>query len=77
MQVGQVIAVIETEGEGTVESAVEEATTSPETPKEAVEIETQIAEATEVVGTATTDFSESSKFYSPLVKILQQQKVFR
>ncbi|WP_108866299.1 dihydrolipoamide acetyltransferase family protein [Aquimarina aquimarini] len=68
VQVGQVIAVIETEGEGTVESAVEEATTSPETPKEAVEIETQIAEATEVVGTATTDFSESSKFYSPLVK---------
>ncbi|WP_103864979.1 dihydrolipoamide acetyltransferase family protein [Aquimarina sp. I32.4] len=67
VQVGQAIAIIETEGEGVVDSVVEEVTTSQEAPKEAVEIETQIEEATEVVGT-TTDFSESSKFYSPLVK---------
>ena len=68
VQVGQVIAVIETEGEGSVDSAIQKTTIeTEETPKEAVVIEEQIAEVTAVTGN-TTDFSESSKFYSPLVK---------
>ncbi|EZH71775.1 diapophytoene dehydrogenase [Aquimarina atlantica] len=67
VQVGQVIAVIETEGEGAIESTPQETTAKvEETPKEAEVLETQIAE-TVVAGNAT-DFSESSKFYSPLVK---------
>lgn len=60
--VGQIIAVIETEG--VIDSTPQETTAKvEETPKEAVVLETQIAETRNV-----TDFSESSKFYSPLVK---------
>ncbi|WP_024771310.1 dihydrolipoamide acetyltransferase family protein [Aquimarina macrocephali] len=67
VQVGQVIAVIETEGEGAVDSTPQETTAKVEgTPKEAVVLETQMTE-TAVAGNAT-DFSGSSKFYSPLVK---------
>jgi 2-oxoglutarate dehydrogenase E2 component (dihydrolipoamide succinyltransferase) len=67
VQVGQVIAVIETEGEGAIESTPQETTAKvEETPKEAEVLETQIAE-TVVAGNAI-DFSGSSKFYSPLVK---------
>ncbi|WP_103070753.1 dihydrolipoamide acetyltransferase family protein [Aquimarina sediminis] len=68
VQVGQVIAVIETEGEGAVDSTPQETTAViEEAPKEAVVIEEQIVETTEAVG-STTDFSGSSRFYSPLVK---------
>jgi 2-oxoglutarate dehydrogenase E2 component (dihydrolipoamide succinyltransferase) len=67
VQVGQVIAVIEIEGEGAVDSNPQETTIkAEETPKEAVVLETQIAET--VATGNTTDFSGSSKFYSPLVK---------
>ncbi|GAA4277785.1 dihydrolipoamide acetyltransferase family protein [Aquimarina mytili] len=69
VQVGQTIAIIETEGEGGVEAASTGTTIeTEEPPKEAVVIETQITEATETVTTATSDFSEGSRFYSPLVK---------
>ncbi|WP_109298846.1 dihydrolipoamide acetyltransferase family protein [Aquimarina sp. AU474] len=69
VQVGQTIAVIETEGEGDP-STGEEATVveTTETPKEAVVIETQIAETADVRSGGAVDFSEGSKFYSPLVK---------
>ncbi|WP_438711532.1 dihydrolipoamide acetyltransferase family protein [Aquimarina muelleri] len=69
VQVGQVIAVIETEGEGSAEVATQETTSKvEETPKEAVAIETAIVKTTEEVTAGKVDFSESSKFYSPLVK---------
>ena len=69
VQVGQVIAVIETEGEGSTEVTTQETTAKvEETPKEAVAIETVIAKTTEEVTGAKVDFSESNKFYSPLVK---------
>ncbi|MDY8134088.1 dihydrolipoamide acetyltransferase family protein [Aquimarina sp. 2201CG5-10] len=69
VQVGQTIAIIETEGEGSVDIAVQETTVEVETaPKEAVAIETEIAATTETVTGSVTDFSGSSKFYSPLVK---------
>ncbi|MEW7292650.1 dihydrolipoamide acetyltransferase family protein [Aquimarina sp. 2304DJ70-9] len=70
VQVGQTIAIIETEGEGGVEEASVGTTIAvEETPKEAAVIETQIAETAETITTGgATDFSESSKFYSPLVK---------
>ncbi len=69
VQVGQTIAIIETDGEGGVEQASSGTTIEiEETPKEAVMIETQVAEATETITKATSDFSEGSRFYSPLVK---------
>ncbi|MDH7444427.1 dihydrolipoamide acetyltransferase family protein [Aquimarina sp. 2201CG14-23] len=64
VKVGETIAIIETEGEGTVAEPQETVET---TPAAAEVIETEIAAVTETV-TAKTDFSESSKFYSPLVK---------
>jgi len=70
VQVGQTIAVIETEGADVPDSgssnAVEEA--PAEVPAEAAVIETQMAETAEAVSATTADFSEGSKFYSPLVK---------
>ncbi|MEW7280069.1 dihydrolipoamide acetyltransferase family protein [Aquimarina sp. 2201CG1-2-11] len=72
IQVGQVIAVIETESNGAVEVASDsfvESTNNQEVPEEANVIETQIAEVTEVVTANTSaDFDGSTKFYSPLVK---------
>jgi len=69
VQVGQTIAIIDTEGENVDDSA--ESGTQEElhkVPKEAAIIETQIAETAEVVSGKGTDFSGASKFYSPLVK---------
>ncbi len=69
VQVGQTIAIIETEGEGIVDSSPSETTTQvEETPEEAIVLETQMAGTTEVASGGITDFSEGSKFYSPLVK---------
>lgn len=69
VQVGQVIAIIETEGEGGAEVTAQETITKVEdTPKEAVAIETAIVKTTEEVTGGKVDFSESNKFYSPLVK---------
>ncbi len=70
VKVGQTIAIIETEGEGTVESVPqetkEEVAAIPEVAAQV--IENDMAAVTEAVSTAKADFSESSKFYSPLVK---------
>ncbi|GAA4270961.1 dihydrolipoamide acetyltransferase family protein [Aquimarina gracilis] len=69
VEVGQTLAIIETEGEGVVESAsVETKVDVVEAPKEAVVLETQMEETAEVVSGTTSDFSGGSKFYSPLVK---------
>ncbi len=69
VQVGQAIAVIETDGESAdvvnEESSVVEAETAPE---EAKILETEIEETVVSTSGKTVDFSEGSKFYSPLVK---------
>jgi len=68
--VGQTIAIIETEGEGS---------TTTETPKQNVvpavvaEIEKTIVEAKDSVA-AVADFSDSDKFYSPLVKNIAKEE---
>jgi len=68
--VGQTIAIIETEGKGSV---------TAETPKQAAapaavaEIEKTIVEAKDSVA-AVTDFSDSDKFYSPLVKNIAKEE---
>ncbi|MFH6999924.1 dihydrolipoamide acetyltransferase family protein [Flavobacterium sp. FlaQc-57] len=69
VQVGQTIAIIETEGDApaekvTVESAV---------PAEAAEIEKTI-EAVKVEVSAPQDFSGSDKFFSPLVKNIAKEE---
>ncbi|MBP2830644.1 2-oxo acid dehydrogenase subunit E2 [Aquimarina sp. U1-2] len=72
VQVGQTIAIIETDGESNADSNAEQAETEIENePKEAVAIENQVLETTEAVSGSTaaaTDFSSGSRFYSPLVK---------
>ncbi|AXT56121.1 2-oxo acid dehydrogenase subunit E2 [Aquimarina sp. AD1] len=69
VKVGQTIAIIETEGEvatdASPEKIKEEVVAAPETAAQV--IENDIAAVTETV-TTKADFSESSKFYSPLVK---------
>ncbi|WP_299184508.1 dihydrolipoamide acetyltransferase family protein [uncultured Aquimarina sp.] len=66
VKVGQTIAIIEIEGEGSADTTPEES--KEEIAPATVEvIETEIATVTETV-VAKADFSESSKFYSPLVK---------
>ncbi len=69
VQVGQTIAVIKIEGEGSSDLSREETKVEvEEVPKEAVVLEAEIAEVTETVSTEGVDFSTSDKFYSPLVK---------
>ncbi len=68
VKVGQTIAVIETEGEGEIVASPETTVTEVEVPVEAVAIETEIAQTSSVAASGSVDFSESNKFYSPLVK---------
>ncbi len=69
VQVGQTIAVIETEGEGTLDAGPSETEIElEEAPLEAVAIENQVLETTEAIAAGAVDFTGSTKFYSPLVK---------
>jgi len=69
VQVGQTIAIIETEGDAPAVATQE--TTA--TPAEAVEIEKTIEVAKETVA-APQDFSGSDKFFSPLVKNIAKEE---
>jgi 2-oxoglutarate dehydrogenase E2 component (dihydrolipoamide succinyltransferase) len=70
VQVGQVIGIIETEEENLSETkSVEENAI----PKEVIEIEKTIEIAREVVS-VPQDFSNSDKFYSPLVKNIAKEE---
>ncbi|MFD2940525.1 dihydrolipoamide acetyltransferase family protein [Flavobacterium notoginsengisoli] len=71
VQVGQTIAIIETEGG---EAVITETISVEETvaPAEAVEIEKTIETVKETV--ASTDFSGSDKFFSPLVKNIAKEE---
>nr|WP_315154968.1 dihydrolipoamide acetyltransferase family protein [uncultured Flavobacterium sp.] len=68
VQVGQTIAIIETEGGAVTESVVANAI-----PEEAVAIEKAIEVAKETV-LAPVDFTESDKFLSPLVKNIAKEE---
>ncbi|WP_299898891.1 dihydrolipoamide acetyltransferase family protein [uncultured Aquimarina sp.] len=69
VKVGQTIAIIETEGEGSVDVSSAETPKEVAAPAAAAVIENDIAAVKEAVtANATADYSESSKFYSPLVK---------
>ncbi|SHG40814.1 dihydrolipoamide acetyltransferase family protein [Flavobacterium johnsoniae] len=70
VQVGQTIAIIETEG-GDAPAATPAAEVSA--PAEAVEIEKTIEAAKETV-TAPQDFAGSDKFFSPLVKNIAKEE---
>ncbi|TAF65609.1 MAG: 2-oxo acid dehydrogenase subunit E2, partial [Flavobacterium sp.] len=68
VQVGQTIAIIETEGFAVTESVV-----ANEVPEEVVAIEKAIEVAKETV-LAPVDFTESDKFLSPLVKNIAKEE---
>ena len=68
--VGQTIAIIETEGEGSVTPAAPKQESAPAA---VAEIEKTIVEVKDSVA-AVTDFSDSDKFYSPLVKNMAKEE---
>ena len=76
IQVGDVVAVIQTEGE--VQENVAEPQEEPvvETIEEepAVVLEKQMAQVQETVAFTTPDFSKSERFYSPLVKNIAKEE---
>src|SRR6056297_446915 len=77
IKVGEVVAVIQVEGE--VDSTADEsseAETVEEEPAEvpAKELETQMASVKESVSAPTPDFSSSERFYSPLVKNIAKEE---
>jgi len=68
--VGQTIAIIETEGEGSVTADVPKQEAAPAA---VAEIEKTIVDAKDSVA-AVADFSDSDKFYSPLVKNIAKEE---
>ena len=69
VQVGQTIAIIETEGGDASTTVVAESI-----PVEALEIEKSIEVVKEFVANNALDFKDSEKFYSPLVKNIAQSE---
>ena len=69
VQVGQTIAIIETEGDAPTAAIVEETSA----PAEVTTIEKTIESAQEIVS-APQDFSGSDKFFSPLVKNIAKEE---
>lgn len=70
VQVGQTIAIIETQGDASNDAAP--ATTTA--PKEAVETVAKSVEVAKETTSTTQDFSDSEKFYSPLVKNIAKEE---
>ncbi|MFI2742532.1 dihydrolipoamide acetyltransferase family protein [Zhouia sp. PK063] len=76
-QVGDVLAIIETDDDDDVTLATKEetvATDSEETATAASEIEQNIASIQETVTIPQEDFSSSDRFYSPLVKNIAKEE---
>lgn len=74
VQVGQTIAIIETEGEETASEGEEEEdqeVLQEEIQQAAKEVEKRVDEAKEITA---QDFSDSSRFYSPLVKNIAKEE---
>jgi len=74
VKVGQVIAIIETDGE--IEGGTDEADEDEQTPPVAAEVEETVenAKATASGDATSSDYSDSSRFYSPLVKNIAKQE---
>ncbi|MCR4032250.1 MULTISPECIES: dihydrolipoamide acetyltransferase family protein [Flavobacterium] len=72
VQVGQTIAIIETEGGDATTTAIDKVE-EVDAPAEAVEIEKTIEAVKETV-TTSQDFSGSEKFFSPLVKNIAKEE---
>jgi 2-oxoglutarate dehydrogenase E2 component (dihydrolipoamide succinyltransferase) len=73
VQVGQVIAYIETEGGAVTTAPVAETATEVATPAQAEALEQSIAAVKETID-APVDFSDSEKFFSPLVKNIAKEE---
>lgn len=73
VQVGQTIAIIETQGEESAQSSAEtkEEVPSEEIQEAVVEAEKRVEEAKEI---SVADFSGSDRFYSPLVKNIAKEE---
>ncbi|WP_298427045.1 dihydrolipoamide acetyltransferase family protein [uncultured Kordia sp.] len=71
VKVGQTVAIIETEGEGSEEATPAPAAKVEETPTAVAEVTKTVAAAKETV---SNDFSTSEKFYSPLVKNIAKEE---
>ena len=73
VQVGQTIAIIETKGEGAAEvtPVAEQEVPSPEIEEAVAEAEGRVEEAKAI---STADFSDSNRFYSPLVKNIAKEE---
>ena len=69
IKVGEIVAVIQLDGEAEVDTPAVVETAVPEpAPEAAAAIEQQVKEIQETVATPAADFSGSERFYSPLVK---------
>ncbi|TAI46625.1 dihydrolipoamide acetyltransferase family protein [Flagellimonas allohymeniacidonis] len=77
IKVGEVVAVIQIEGESTEtidEPTVVEVEAEEPAPVPVVELEQQIAQVQETVAGTTTDYSASERFYSPLVRNIAKEE---
>lgn len=76
VEVGQTIAIIEVEGEGDNDISEEtsnETETSSEN-SEAAELENEMSQVKTSVSNSSTNFSDASRFYSPLVKNIAKEE---
>lgn len=73
VQVGQTIAIIETEGEGAedVTPVADQEVPSPEIEEAVAQAEGRVEEAKAIT---TADYSDSNRFYSPLVKNIAKEE---
>ncbi|MFK7748261.1 MAG: dihydrolipoamide acetyltransferase family protein [Kordia sp.] len=71
VKVGQTLAIIETEGEGSIAATPAPATKVEEAPVAVAAVEETVSAAKETVN---NDFSNSEKFYSPLVKNIAKEE---
>ncbi len=73
VKVGQTIAIIETDGE--VEGGTDDVEDEDEEPAEAAEVKETVETAKSTASSESTeDFSDSSRFYSPLVKNIAKEE---
>jgi len=74
-KVGEVVAVIEVAGDSTEAAPVkEEATIEEEVEEPIAQIQQQVFAAKETVAAPVQDFSNSERFYSPLVKNIAKEE---
>lgn len=71
VQVGQTIAIIETDGEAPESSVADEEVPSEEVQEAVEEAEKMVSEAKQVT---SQDYSESDRFYSPLVRNIAREE---